>query len=333
MLLQIPLLGRTMHYCRHGRALALSALRDWVKEDSLLELEEATSPARGKPGLPCPHCGKKMKHSNAKSFPLQHCRACAISWLKNAEFERLPLKPVGEIKQPGVFPLQLRVDPNVAELKEAVSPFENIERGEAQAPLMTIFIVFACAAITYIAQHTHAPGLFVFDPTRPFHFFGLPILLSAFAHAGTFHLLGNMFYLFFAGSIIESSLGWKVVLQVLLVSYAGDCIAYSLLSSQPALGASGAISGIIMVLVATQPKGQYVYRLSDVIPGFFFSPFSLRMPLWLWAASWCAMQSFGFFQGLSGKSDGVAYAAHLGGAAAGLILAWVMDYKIKPLAG
>lgn len=149
------------------------------------------------------------------------------------------------------------------------------------------------------------------------------ILTSMFLHAGFLHLAGNMLFLWIFGDNLEDALGSFGFLAVYLaagVAAALAQIAADPLSAIPTVGASGAIGGVMGGYVLLFPRARIDVLLIFVV---FFRV--IAVPAWLMLGFWFALQ---VFAGLGTPTDGggVAYWAHVGGFAAGLILtlpAWL----------
>src|SRR2546423_11313155 len=152
----------------------------------------------------------------------------------------------------------------------------------------------------------------------------LTLITSMFMHGGIAHIFGNMLFLFIFGDNIEDRLGhfryliFYLVCGVLAalaqvfttVAFAGNNEASLLI---PSLGASGAISGVLGAYILLFPTNRVV-----VLLGWFAMP----MPAFLAIGLWFVFQLISGAGGLGGGSEqgGVAYAAHIGGFIAGLIL-------------
>ncbi|WP_169980183.1 rhomboid family intramembrane serine protease [Tautonia rosea] len=142
----------------------------------------------------------------------------------------------------------------------------------------------------------------------------LTLFSSIFMHGGLAHLGGNMLYLWIFGDNVEESLGH---IRYLLV-YLGCGLVASLShvaigpdSMIPSLGASGAISGVMGMYLVWFPQNRVRVLLGRVIT---------TMPASLVIGLWIVMQLVLGIGDLStaGQGGGVAYAAHVGGAAAGI---------------
>ena len=161
-------------------------------------------------------------------------------------------------------------------------------------------------------------------------------LTSMFVHAGFFHLLGNMLYLFLFGCCVEDLIGrwWFLGLYLLggflaqLTHIAGSPDHFA--SELPMGGASGAIStcmGAYLVL-RTQVKIDFRY-FALIFFRFFSGEFSL--PAWVVMSFWFAKDLFfaALTYSLKEGHGGVAFAAHVGGFLAGLALVGIFKLVAK----
>lgn len=140
-------------------------------------------------------------------------------------------------------------------------------------------------------------------------------------HAGLFHLLGNMWFLWIFGNAVCAKVGnLRYLLLYISFGVAGG-IAHLLTSTAGAIGASGAIFGIVgMYTVLFFENSITCYFIAwFVIPIVrAFSVSSIWMILF-----WVASNVIGAFR----SGSGVAHTAHLGGYAAGFGIAWLMCQK------
>lgn len=142
------------------------------------------------------------------------------------------------------------------------------------------------------------------------------LLTTMFLHGGFLHLGGNMLFLWVFGDNLEDRLGHLGFLAFYLVCGLGGSlleIAAAPGSMAPVVGASGAIAGVMGGYLLMFPKARVDVLVIIVI---IFRIFPL--PAWLVLGVWFALQ---FFGGLSsvGIDGGVAYWAHVGGFAVGLV--------------
>jgi membrane associated rhomboid family serine protease len=148
----------------------------------------------------------------------------------------------------------------------------------------------------------------------------ITLFTSMFMHGGLLHLGGNMLFLWIFGNNVEDSMGpVKFVIFYLLAGLSADAlqIAFSANSEVPSIGASGAIAGVLGGYLLLFPRARVVTLIFII---FFFT--ILELPAILFLGIWIVEQAvfayFDLFQP-QGNSGGVAYFAHLGGAAFGLL--------------
>jgi membrane associated rhomboid family serine protease len=152
----------------------------------------------------------------------------------------------------------------------------------------------------------------------------LTLISSMFMHGGFAHLGGNMLYLWIFGDNIENRLGHLRYLVFYLVVgiiaslshvFAESFLGHNLLV--PSLGASGAISGVL---------GAYLLLFPTRRVHVFFGFFLLAVPAIVVLGFWIVFQVLNGMGTLGGQEAGaVAYAAHIGGFLAGLILIKFFD--------
>lgn len=151
----------------------------------------------------------------------------------------------------------------------------------------------------------------------------LTILTSMFMHGSWMHLGGNMLYLWIFGDNLENVMGHVKYLVFYLLCGALASLAHVFASSIlqsgldiPSLGASGAISGVLGGYMVLFPKNQVrVFALRSII----------NVSALVALGIWIAMQVISWFGVIGqetgdGQGGGVAFAAHVGGFLAGIIL-------------
>lgn len=146
---------------------------------------------------------------------------------------------------------------------------------------------------------------------------------SMFMHGSWEHLLGNMLFLWVFGNNIEDSMGHLRYAAFYLICGVAAGLAHVYLSPAsriPAVGASGAISGIMGAYVLLYPR----VRIRTWIPPFFFVNLSafLLLGYWFFIQLASGVVSFGPEMGEQG---GVAVWAHIGGFVAGLALIRIFE--------
>jgi membrane associated rhomboid family serine protease len=160
-----------------------------------------------------------------------------------------------------------------------------------------------------------------FAPARP-NPFGL--VTYTFVHAGWFHLIGNMWFLFLTGPFIEDLFGrplFGVLYFLSGVAGAGAFAAGAPHTEVVLVGASGAIAGVMgafLVRLATR-RIEFLVMPVPIIPAFRFH---LKVPAFVVIPLWAAEQLY--YASVAGTDSSVAFSAHVGGFVVGLIFAGVM---------
>ena len=150
---------------------------------------------------------------------------------------------------------------------------------------------------------------------------GLTAFTSMFLHGSLLHLAGNMLFLYIFGNNVEDAMGRLrfVAFYVLggLVAL-GLQIAVDPNAAVPTLGASGAIAGVLGGYIVLYPRARI---LTIVFIVFFFTVIELPalVVLGIWFAEQALLGSAGLADPVGG-GGGVAYFAHVGGFAFGLLL-------------
>jgi membrane associated rhomboid family serine protease len=153
------------------------------------------------------------------------------------------------------------------------------------------------------------------------------LLTSIFMHGGLAHLAGNMLYLWIFGDNVEEVLGHVRYLLVYLACGLAASLAHIALAPDsliPSLGASGAIAGVMGMYLIWFPNNQVRVLVFRTITW---------MPAMLVIGLWIVLQLVLGMGDLStaGQQGGVAYAAHVGGAAAGILFGLVYRDRARAL--
>ena len=156
----------------------------------------------------------------------------------------------------------------------------------------------------------------------------LTILTSMFLHGGWLHIIGNMWFLWIFGDNVEDYLGHLKYLLFYLISGCAAAVAYILLdvsSSQPTIGASGAIAGVMGAYFVLYPRAR-VLTLVFLIVFFTF----WWLPAWVFLGYWFLLQFLsGTATSIAGAQNtgGIAFWAHVGGFVAGILLIKLMPER------
>jgi membrane associated rhomboid family serine protease len=158
-------------------------------------------------------------------------------------------------------------------------------------------------------------------PTIPLPFWST-LFTSMFLHGGWMHLFGNMLYLWIFGDNIEKVMGagrFFIFYIVCGLAASFTHIAFGGGSTVPAVGASGAISGVLGAYLVLFPRNQVRVLTRGGI---------MSVPAIVVLGLWIVIQAISGIGSMANTTEtgggGVAYMAHIGGFVAGLILANIM---------
>jgi rhomboid family protein len=150
----------------------------------------------------------------------------------------------------------------------------------------------------------------------------LPLITSMFLHGGWLHIIGNMWVLIIFGDNVEDRLGSIRYLIFYLICGVASGLTQAFISPNsqlPAIGASGAIAGVLAAYMIFFPRARVVTLVPLFILGWF-----VNIPAVVFVAIWFLIQFFGGVLAMGATaSGGVAYWAHVGGFFCGLLLVWL----------
>lgn len=138
------------------------------------------------------------------------------------------------------------------------------------------------------------------------------ILGHIWLHVGLFHLVGNMFFLGVFGAAVCSRVGnfWYPLLYMGFGVAAG--LAHMATDTHPAVGASGAVAGIMGMYAVLFPDSRM-----RIMWMFFIAGGTVRVPATLAILAWFLLNVYGAVK----ITEGIAYWAHVGGFIAGFVTA------------
>ncbi len=142
------------------------------------------------------------------------------------------------------------------------------------------------------------------------------LITSMFLHGGWAHILGNMLYLWIFGDNLEQVMGrarYLIFYMVCGIAAGLAQIASSPRSTVPSVGASGAISGVLAGYLVLFPRNRVRVLMRG---GVMAVPAFVMLGLWILIQFVSGMGSLARTE----QTGGVAYMAHIGGFAAGLVL-------------
>jgi membrane associated rhomboid family serine protease len=147
----------------------------------------------------------------------------------------------------------------------------------------------------------------------------LTLLTSMFMHGSWMHIIGNMVYLWIFGDQIEDRLGRvKFLIFYLLCGLAAGLaqVMFQPKSIIPALGASGAIAGVLGAYLVKYPRNPVRVLLFNRVA---------VLPALVVLGGWILLQFVSQVSVVEGAGGGVAYMAHIGGFIAGMVLILLFD--------
>jgi membrane associated rhomboid family serine protease len=153
----------------------------------------------------------------------------------------------------------------------------------------------------------------------------MSIFVSMFLHGGILHLGGNMLYLWIFGDNVEDRLGHVKYLVFYVACGLAATLAHAFVNPSsvvPSIGASGAIAGVLGAYLILFPRT----RVLTLIPILFFITIR-EIPAIVVLGLWFVLQLFvgvGSIGVQSASEGGVAYFAHIGGFAFGMLLVVLM---------
>ena len=202
-------------------------------------------------------------------------------------------------------------------------PIGDDNSGRRIVPLVTyalivlnvlFFLVEMSGGDAFIMKWAFVPSRFLANPVADFP----TLFTSMFMHAGWVHLGGNMLYLWIFGDNVEDRFGHlKFLIFYLLCGLAATFaqMAFNPASGIPNLGASGAIAGVLGAYILMFPQGKVSVMQGQRV---------IQVPALIMIGFWIVLQLFSGFGSLgAADTGGVAYMAHIGGFAAGLVLAFL----------
>ena len=155
----------------------------------------------------------------------------------------------------------------------------------------------------------------------------LAIVTSVFMHGGWLHIVGNMLFLWVFGDNIEDRLGHVAYLVFYLAAGAIASLTQAFMepnSVAPILGASGAVAAVLGAYLFWFPTA----TIRVVIPFFILIFIPLPVPAWIMIGMWFLQNLVAGWATVTDAtaqaSGGVAWFAHLGGFACGLLVAWLV---------
>ena len=347
--------GGYVHTCRRceGRLVTLPVLRKIGAPHGFLANMWQQS---RRPGVPrrrsCPLCERRMAQVESdvagRPLTLDVCSACPGIWFDPAEFESIPRAPILPAKAEKDFAPEAREQLALLRLETVKRQQEAADSGDttpdqawhwlpgllglpveldapqvARLPWITWSAIVACIATTLLVVFGGPEpfrdavygewGLIPADWTRHG---GLTLVTSFFLHAGLWHLLGNMYFLFMFGDNVEDGLGRMGYAWLLVAGHVVGMLLHTLFAPGdhvPCVGASAGISAVIACYAVVFPQ----VRLGFMFRYFLYFQWFRMSAVWA-LVIYTGLQLVGAYAQIQGFG-GVSYLGHLGGLVVGLI--------------
>lgn len=148
------------------------------------------------------------------------------------------------------------------------------------------------------------------------------LLTLMFIHGGLDHIIGNLLFLWVFGRLVEDRLGPIGIVALYLVGGIVATLTFAMLNSgstEPLLGASGAIAAVMGAYLVLRPRGKILTFVTS----------TTLLPLYL--PAWAVLGFFFASQFLISPNEGVAWQAHVGGMAFGIVVALVLRFLMPSL--
>ncbi|HET6596724.1 MAG TPA: rhomboid family intramembrane serine protease [Anaerolineales bacterium] len=212
-------------------------------------------------------------------------------------------------------------------------PLGDDNSGRRLTPIVTyaliainvlVFLLELTGGDAFIQRWAFVPTRFLENPAGDF----ATLFTSMFMHAGWLHLLGNMLYLWIFGDNVEDRLGHALYFVFYILCGLAATFAqfvFSMNSSIPNLGASGAIAGVLGAYLIMFPRGSVNVLIGRVVT---------RTSALIAIGFWFLLQLFSQVSAFSASSQsegGVAYMAHIGGFIAGVVLTFLLGGNRRAL--
>ena len=171
-------------------------------------------------------------------------------------------------------------------------------------------------------EHNSILERYAFIPAHP-----QPIsyITANFLHGGWLHIIGNMWFLWLAGAILEDTWGRVIYPIFYFVSGAMALQFYAWASPGsivPTLGASGAVAALMGAFLLRYPKTKIEMLW---LFGFGFRSYRFHARAYWLLPLWLLMEVFS--GAIFGSSSGVAHWAHVGGFVFGAVAAVGLRYS------
>ncbi|MDL1892546.1 rhomboid family intramembrane serine protease [Sphingobacteriales bacterium CHB3] len=203
-----------------------------------------------------------------------------------------------------------------------VIPLSNASQRPIAFPTVTVFII-ATNAVVFLLELLGGEAFVMRWAVIPADIVAghnwITILTAMFMHGSWSHIIGNMVFLWAFGPGIEDAMNPRRYLAFYILGGVAASVAQVMVdptSTVPNLGASGAIAAVMGAFLVTYPHD----RIRSLLVIFVFVRVAY-IPAALLIGVWALMQFFSLGEVTQQATEGVAYAAHVGGFIFGAVTA------------
>ncbi len=170
------------------------------------------------------------------------------------------------------------------------------------------------------AKQNSVAEKYAFIPAHPS---AVSYITANFLHGGWMHLIGNMWFLWLAGFVLEDFWGRWLYSAFYLIAGAAAMQFDAWLnagSTVPTLGASGAVAALMGAFLVRFPNMKI-----EMLWWIFLRPRRFKAAAYWLLPGWLAMEIF--YGSVFGQSSGVAHWAHVGGFIFGALAGLALRYS------
>jgi membrane associated rhomboid family serine protease len=191
---------------------------------------------------------------------------------------------------------------------------------------VVVFLAWQAAAVSPVLEEFMFMN-FLVSTTHLAHGLVWTLVTAAFSHSEIWHLAINMFVLWSFGTVLERLWGTRNFLVFYLAAAVVASLCHCLVSTVlmgnsdiPALGASGAVSGLLLAYALLFPRHKIL--LMGIVP----------VPALIGVLAFVGIDLWGLFAQTRGGGLPIGHGAHLGGALAGAVMYFFWLRSTRPVA-
>lgn len=184
----------------------------------------------------------------------------------------------------------------------------DVETLERQKPIAN-YIIIALTVLVFLLTWSESVGESLVESMLLTGWHPAGLLGHLFLHAGWGHLIGNMIFLWTFGNVVCRTTSNQLYPFLYIGCGLGAAVTHLIFDGSPALGASGAVNGMVGIALAMFPLNRV-----DVRWVFFTQTGTFEIKLWALATIWFLFDLWGVVS----RGGGVAYMAHIGGLVTGV---------------